>query len=290
VFALRGRLAGISLRKVRGMELPRRRLLCASGAITLATLVPITLALTYPSRPVHLIEGFGAGGTPGILARLLGQWLAERWGQPFVVENRSGATGKIATEAVVRASPDGHTLLLVVPANVIDAVFRDTLSYDFRRDIAPVAGIYRVPYVMNVHPSIPANTIPEFVAYAKSRPTWRRPEPELEHRSPGELFKMTTGVDMVHGPFRGTQVYPDLLGGQCGYFLALCSLTVAVSVQGYEASACGSAWEPPGPPRSKSSKSSTKRSTQHWSIPQSKRNSRNRVASSFRDRQPTSAS
>ena len=183
--------------------------------------MPTDQAQTYPSRPVHLIEGFGAGGTPGILARLLGQWLAERCGQPFVVENRSGAANKIATEAVVRASPDGHTFPLVVPANVIDAVFRDNLSYDFRRDIAPVAGIYRVPYVIDVHPSIPANTIPEFVAYAKSIPgkiNVASAGTGTGTQIAGELFKMTTGVDMVHGPFSGTQVYPDLLGGQLRVF------------------------------------------------------------------------
>jgi tripartite-type tricarboxylate transporter receptor subunit TctC len=121
----------------------------------------------------------------------------------------------------VRASPDGHTLLLVVPANVIDAVFRDNLSYDFRRDIAPVAGIYRVPYVMDVHPSVPANTIPEFVAYAKSRPgkiNMASAGTGTGTQIAGELLKMTTGVDMVHAPFRGTQVYPDLLGGQVRVF------------------------------------------------------------------------
>jgi tripartite-type tricarboxylate transporter receptor subunit TctC len=203
------------------MKLPRRRLLCAGGAVTLATLAPIAQAQTYSSRPVHLIEGFGAGGTPGILARLLGQWLVERLGQPFVVDKRSGATGKIATEAGVRASLDGDTLLLVVPANVIDVVFRDNLSYDFCRDIAPVAGIYCVSYIMDVHPSVPANTIPGFVAYAKSRPG------KINMASAGtgtgtqiadELLKMTTGVDMVHVPYRGKQVYPDLLGGQVRVF------------------------------------------------------------------------
>jgi tripartite-type tricarboxylate transporter receptor subunit TctC len=178
--------------------------------------MPIAQEQAHPSR-----QGFGAGGTLGILARLLGQWLAERLGQPFVVENRSGATGKIATEAVVRASPDGHTLLLVVPANVIDAVFRDNLSYDFRRDIAPVAGIYRVPYVMDVHPSVLTSTIPEFDAYAKSKPSkinMASAGTGTGTQIVGELFKMATGVDMVRVPYRGTQVYPDLLGGQVRVF------------------------------------------------------------------------
>src|SRR5262245_32192596 len=124
------------------MKLPRRRFLhvyAAGGAVALSTLHPLAQAQTWPSRPVHLIEGFGAGGTPDILARLLGQWLAERLGQPFVVENRSGATGRIAAEAVVRAAPDGHTLLLAATGNALDAIFRSSPNYDFRRDIAPVA-------------------------------------------------------------------------------------------------------------------------------------------------------
>jgi tripartite-type tricarboxylate transporter receptor subunit TctC len=135
------------------------------------------------------------------------------------VENRTGATGKIATEAVVRASPDGDTLLLVIPASVIDAALRDNLSYDFRRDIAPVAGIYRVPYVMDVQPLAPANTISEFVAYAKNRPgKINMASAGTGTQIAGELFKMTTGVDMVHAPFRGTQVYPDLLGSRVRVF------------------------------------------------------------------------
>lgn len=200
------------------MKLPRRRLLfVAGGAIALPGLVPAVEAQTYPSRPVRLIEGFGAGGTPDMLARLLGQWLAERLGQPFAVENKSGATGKIATETVARAAPDGHTLLMIVPAHVIDAAFRGDLTYDFRRDIVPVAGIYRVPYVMDVHPSVRATTVPQFIAYAKSRAD------KLSMASAGtgtgthivgELFKIMAGVDMVHVPYRGTKLYPNLLGGQ----------------------------------------------------------------------------
>ena len=204
------------------MKLPRRRLLyVAGGAVALPTLLPIAEAQTYPSRPVHLIEGFGAGGTPDILARLLGQWLAERLGQPFVVENRSGATGRIATEAVVRAAPDGHTLLLAATGNAVDAIFRGNLDYDFNRDIAPVAGIYRVPYVMDVHPSVPAKTIPEFIAYARTRPgkiNMASAGSGTGSHIAGELFKMMTGIDMVHVPYRGTQVYPDLLGGQVQVF------------------------------------------------------------------------
>jgi tripartite-type tricarboxylate transporter receptor subunit TctC len=204
------------------MKLPRRRFLyAAAGAVALPTLLPIAEAQTYPSRPVHLIEGFGAGGTPDILARLLGQWLAERLGQPFVVENRSGATGRIAAEAVVRAAPDGHTLLLAATGNAIDAIFRSSSNYDFIRDIAPVAAIYRVPYVMDVHPSVPAKTIAEFIAYAKTRPgkiNMASAGSGTGSHIAGELFKMMTGVDMVHVPYRGTQVYPDLLGGQVQVF------------------------------------------------------------------------
>jgi len=204
------------------MKLPRRRILfAAGGAVALPTLLPIAEAQTYPSRPVHLIEGFGAGGTPDILARLLSQWLAERLGQPFVVENRSGATGRIAAEAVMRAAPDGHTLLLAATGNALDAIFRSSPNHDFSRDIAPVAGIYRVPYVMDIHPSVPAKTIPEFVAWAKSRPgkiNMASAGSGTGSHIAGELFKMMTGVDMVHVPYRGTQVYPDLLGGQVQVF------------------------------------------------------------------------
>jgi len=204
------------------MKLPRRRFLfAAGGAVALPTLLPIAEAQTYPSRPVHLIEGFGAGGTPDILARLLSQWLVERLGQPFVVENRSGATGRIAAEAVMRAAPDGHTLLLAATGNALDAIFRSSPNHDFSRDIAPVAGIYRVPYVMDIHPSVPAKTIPEFVAWAKSRPgkiNMASAGSGTGSHIAGELFKMMTGVDMVHVPYRGTQVYPDLLGGQVQVF------------------------------------------------------------------------
>jgi tripartite-type tricarboxylate transporter receptor subunit TctC len=204
------------------MKLPRRRFLYTSGgAAALLTRLSIAEAQTYPSRPVHVIEGFGAGGVLDILARLLGQWLAERLGQPFVVENKSGATGRIATEAVVRAAPDGHTLLVAVPANVIDAILRSNSNFDFSRDIAPVAGIYRVPYVMDLHPSVPAKTVAEFIAYAKARPgkiNMASAGTGTGTHVVGELFKMMAGVDMVHVPYRGTQVYPDLLGGQVQVF------------------------------------------------------------------------
>jgi tripartite-type tricarboxylate transporter receptor subunit TctC len=204
------------------MKLPRRRFLCAAGgAAALPTLLPIAEAQTYPSRPVHVIEGFGAGGVPDILARLMGQWLAERLGQPFIVENKSGATGRIATETVVRAAPDGHTLLMIVPASVTDPILRGNANIDVGRDIAPVAAIYRVPYVMDLHPSVPAKTVSEFIAYAKARPgriNLASAGTGSGTHVVGELFKMAAGVDMVHVPYRGTQVYPDLLAGQVQVF------------------------------------------------------------------------
>ena len=152
------------------MKVPRRQFLhLAAAAATLPALSRFASAQSYPTRPVHLLEGFGAGGAPDIVARLIGQSLSERLGQSFVIENRSGATGNIATEAVVRASPDGYTLLLVTAANAINATMLK-LDFDFIRDIAPIAGIVRVPLVMEVHPSVPAKTVAEFIAYAKANP------------------------------------------------------------------------------------------------------------------------
>ena len=175
-------------------------------------------AQTYPSRPVRIIVGFAAGGPNDILARLIGQWLSERLGQPFVIENRPGAGSNIATEAVVRAPPDGYTLLLVGTPNAINATLYDNLNFNFIRDIAPVAGLIRGALVMVVHPSVPAKTLPEFIAYAKANPG------KLSYGSGGvggithitaELFKMMAGVDMVHVPYRGVApALTDLLGGQ----------------------------------------------------------------------------
>jgi tripartite-type tricarboxylate transporter receptor subunit TctC len=141
-----------------------------TSAAALPALAGVSLADTYPSRPVHLVEGYGAGSAPDIIARLIGQWLSERLGKPLVIENRPGASGRIAAEAVARASPDGYTLLLVLSNNAIDAAFKDKLNYDFIRDITPVASLYRTPLVMEVHPSVPANNVVEFIAYAKTRP------------------------------------------------------------------------------------------------------------------------
>ena len=165
-----------------------------------------------------MIVGFAPGGAADIVARLIGQWLSERLGQPFVIENRPGAGGNIATEAVVRAPPDGYTLLLVGPPNAINATLYDKLNFNFIRDIAPVAGIIRVPNVMVVHPSVPAKTVPEFIAYAKANPGKLNMASAGNGTSPhlsGELFKMMTGVNMLHVPYRGGgPALTDLLGGQ----------------------------------------------------------------------------
>jgi tripartite-type tricarboxylate transporter receptor subunit TctC len=178
----------------------------------------IAWAQAYPSRPVRIIVGFAAGGGTDILARLIGQWLSERLGQPFVIENRSGAATNIASEATVRAPPDGYTLLMVGPSNAINATLYDKLNFNFLRDIAPVASIARSPQVMAVGPSIPARTVPEFIAYARSNPETitmaSGGNGSLSHVS-GELFELLTGVKLVHVPYRGAgPALTDLLGGQ----------------------------------------------------------------------------
>jgi tripartite-type tricarboxylate transporter receptor subunit TctC len=202
------------------MKLPRRKFLhLVAGAAALPAVSRIAWAETYPSRPVRIIVGFAAGGGPAdILARLIGQWLSERLGQPFVIDNRPGGGGNIGTEAVVRAPADGYTLLMVGSWSAINATLYDKLNYDFIRDIAPVAGVLRGPYVLAVHPSVPTKSVPEFIAYAKANPR------KLNMASggvgtgshiAGELFKMMAGVDMVHVPYRGGgPAYNDLLGGQ----------------------------------------------------------------------------
>jgi tripartite-type tricarboxylate transporter receptor subunit TctC len=201
------------------MKLPRRQLMHrAAGAAALLAVSRFAWAQTYPSRPVRIIVGFAAGGPNDILARLIGQWLSERLGQPFVIENKPGAGSNIATEAVVRASPDGYTLLLVGSPNAINATLYDKLNFNFIRDIAPVASLIRGVLVMVVHPSVPATTLPEFIAYAKANPG------KLSYGSGGvggithitpELFKMMAAVNMVHVPYRGVApALTGLLGGQ----------------------------------------------------------------------------
>jgi tripartite-type tricarboxylate transporter receptor subunit TctC len=194
----------------------RRFLLLAAGAAALPTLPRVASALDYPARPVHLVAGFTAGSVSDITARLTGQRLSERLGQPFVVEDRPGAGANIATEAVVRATPDGYTLLLASLANAVNATLYKDLNFNFIRDIAPVASISRAPGVMVVIPSFPAKTVPEFIAYAKANPGKINMASSgigsLPHVA-GELFKYMTGVDMVHVQYRGSY-QPDLLGGQ----------------------------------------------------------------------------
>jgi tripartite-type tricarboxylate transporter receptor subunit TctC len=181
------------------MELPRRRFLHLAGCSAILPVVPrIANAQTYPARPVRFVVGFPANGPNDILARLMGQWLSERLGQPFAVENRPGTSGNIATEAVVRAPADGYTILLVGPANAISGSLYQNLSFNFLRDIAPVAGITREPLVMLVHPSVPAKTVADFIAYAKANPAAKMASTgngSSPHVS-GELFKIMTGVEM----------------------------------------------------------------------------------------------
>jgi tripartite-type tricarboxylate transporter receptor subunit TctC len=199
------------------MKLPRRRFLhLAAGAAALPAVARVARAQTYPTRPVRLIVGFPAASASDIVARLMGQWLSERLGQQFVVENRPGAATNIATEVIVRAPPDGYSLLFATSANAINATLYDNLNFNFIRDIAPVASIIRVPYVMEVNPSVPAKTVPEFIAYAKANPGELNMASNGNGSGPhmaGELFKMMANVDLVHVPYRGNY-YPDLLGGQ----------------------------------------------------------------------------
>jgi len=201
------------------MKLPRRQFLhLAAGAAALPTVSRVTWAQAYPTRPVRIIVGQAAGSGSDIAARLLGQRLSERLGQPFVVENRPGAAGNLATEAVVRAPPDGYTLLLSNVANAINATLYDKLSFVFLRDIAPVASIFHVPQVMVVHLSVPAKSVPEFIAYAKANPgkvNMASAGIGSVHHVAGELFKFMTGIDMIHVPYRGTTpAMTDLLAGQ----------------------------------------------------------------------------
>jgi tripartite-type tricarboxylate transporter receptor subunit TctC len=178
----------------------------------------IVRADTYPSRPVHLIVFYAAGGGNDIIARLVGQWLSERLGQPFIVENRPGGGGNIGTEAVVRAAPDGYTLLLSSTANTVNTTLYENLDFNFTRDIAPVASISRDPNILVVHPSVPAQSVPEFIAYTKANPgklNYASAGIGSSQHMSGELFKLMTGVEMTHVPFRGTApALTALLGGQ----------------------------------------------------------------------------
>jgi tripartite-type tricarboxylate transporter receptor subunit TctC len=201
------------------MKLPRRQFLhLAAGTAALPAGTRFARAQTYPTRPVRWIVGYPPAGASDIAARLIGQWLSDRLGQPFVIENRPGASGNIGTEAVVNAPPDGYTLLLVNAGNAINATLYDKLKYNLIRDIAPVAGIIGVPLVMQVNPSVPVKTVPEFIAYAKANPAKLNMASAgngtPQHVS-GELFKMMAGVNMTHVPYRGSApALTDLLGGQ----------------------------------------------------------------------------
>jgi tripartite-type tricarboxylate transporter receptor subunit TctC len=251
------------------MKLPRRQFLyLGAGAAALSTLSRTANAQAYPTQPVRIIVGFAPGSGSDILARLMAQSLTERLGQPIVVENRPGAGGNVGTEAVVKAPPDGYTLLKVVPANTINDTLYDKLSFNFIRDIAPVAGMVRVPYVLVVNESLPVTTVPEFIAYAKANPGKVNMASAGIGSTPhvaGEMFKTMAGVDLFHVPYRGAQVFPALLTGEAqvyfgpllssieyvraGNFRALAVTTVARSpmlpdvpalgeiLPGYEASA-----------------------------------------------------
>jgi tripartite-type tricarboxylate transporter receptor subunit TctC len=200
------------------MEFRRRAFLRLAVAVAALPAVPrISRAQAYPSRPVRLIVGFAAGGATDIQARLMGQWLSDRLGQQFVIENRAGASGNIGTEAVAKAPADGYTLLQIVTPHAINAALYSNLNFDFMRDIAPVICAARLAYVVVVHPSVPATTIPEFIAYAKANPG------KINYGSAGagtpqniacELFKMMAGVDLVHVPYRGgAPATTDLVAG-----------------------------------------------------------------------------
>jgi tripartite-type tricarboxylate transporter receptor subunit TctC len=201
------------------MKRPRRKFLrLAAGAAALTAVFCTAKAQAYPTRPVRIVVAFAAGGAQDILARLIGQWLSERLGQPFIIESRPGGGGNIGAEAVVRAPADGYTLLFVGPPNAINATLYKKLSYNFIRDIAPVAAISREPNVMVVNPSVPAKTVTEFIAYAKANPGIINMGSSGNGSGPhlaGELFKMMTGLNMIHVSYRGASpALTDLLGGQ----------------------------------------------------------------------------
>jgi tripartite-type tricarboxylate transporter receptor subunit TctC len=213
------------------MKLQRREFLrLAAAAATMPATTRFASAQNYPIRPARIIEGFGGGSTPDLVARLVGQWLSDHLGQPFVVESRTGAGSNIATQLVVSAAPDGYTLLTVVTANAINATLYEKLDFDFIRDIAPVAGLIRLPMVLLVNPDFPAVTFSEFVAYAKAHPG------KINIASPGvgtpmhvaaELLKLQAGLDLVHIAYRGpAPAFTDLFGGQVQAFIITLSTAI----------------------------------------------------------------
>ena len=209
------------------MKLPRRQFLqLAAGAAALPAAARFAFAQTYPARPVHIVVGFGAGTGLDIYARLIGQWLSDRLGQSFVIDNRPGNGTNLATESVVNALPDGYTLLMASTAAFTNAALYDNLRFNFIRDIAPVASLSRGAFVMVVNPSLPAKTIPEFIAYAKANPgkvNMASGGTGTANHIAGELFKAMTGIDMLHVPYRGDgAAITDLIGGRVQvYFVAL---------------------------------------------------------------------
>jgi len=218
------------------MKLPRRRFLhLIVGAAVLPTVSRMAWAQTYPTRPVRILVGTAPGGTVDTVARLTGQWLSEHLGQPFVIENRPGAASNMAAEAVARATPDGYTLLLSPVAMAINPSLYGHLNYDFLRDIAPIASLVHVPLVMVVHPSVPARTVPEFIAYARANPgrlNYASPGNGTSPHLSGELFKRSTHVDMVHVPYRGgSPAYTDLLSGRVQVMFDLLPSSIA-SIRG----------------------------------------------------------
>ena len=201
------------------MKFLRRQFLKFAAAAVAAPALPrLAAALDYPVRPTRIVAGFAAGGGVDITARLIGQWLADRLGQPFVVENRTGAGGNIGTETVVNAAPDGYTLLLATVPNAVNASLYENLRFNFVRDMTPVAGVIRVPMVVLVNPAVPAQNLPEFISYGKANPGKVNMASAGSGSAPhmaGELFKLMTGVDMVHVPYRGQgPAMTDLLSGQ----------------------------------------------------------------------------
>ena len=201
------------------MDLPRRSFLrLSASAVALPALARFAHAQAYPSRPVRIVVGFAPGGPTDLLARLVGQWLSERLGQQFVVENRVGGSGNLATEGVINAPADGYTLLQTAPANTINATLFDKLNFNFVRDVAPVAGTLRTFYVMVVSPSVPAKSVAEFIAYAKAnrgKVSYASAGSGTPQHVSAELFKLMTGVEMQHVPYRGSApAMTDLIGGQ----------------------------------------------------------------------------
>jgi tripartite-type tricarboxylate transporter receptor subunit TctC len=212
-------------------ELPRRQFLhLAAGAATLPVVSHVAWAQAYPSRPVRILVGYPAGGSADFTARLMAQWLTERLGQQFMVENRPGASGNIATEAVVRAQPDGYTLLLAATADAVNGLLYANMSFNFVRDIAPIGGIVRGGTVMVVHPSFPTKTVQEFIHYAKANPkqiTMAIAGNGTPSHLAGELFKMMTGVELLNVPYRGeAPAITDTISGQVGVIFGVLSVTV----------------------------------------------------------------